>query len=91
MLNNRDVKRPPWPPMLRFLAVNAATGSALGVVFSLGLIATNAAGLADLISATSNPVVPVLLMLVGFATLFGGLYTASAVMMLPWRKSDTDD
>ncbi len=83
--------RPPWPPMLHFLAVNAATGSALGTVFAIVLIATNTAGLGDLIAGTSNPVAPVLLMIVGFATLFGGLYTGSAVMLLPWRKNEDGD
>lgn len=75
-----------WPKLLRFLAINAAIGAALGAVFAVVLIVTNTGGIGDLILRTSDPVSPVLLFVVGFATLIGGLYTASAVMLVPWKK-----
>lgn len=75
-----------WPKLLRFLAVNAAVGAGLGTAFAGVLLATNTAGLGDLIVTTSDPVTPVILFVVGFATLIGGLYTASAVMLVPWKK-----
>lgn len=94
MSGRRDTgsrKREPLPKLLHFLAVNSATGAALGTVFAIVLMLTNVGGLADLIGETSNPVVPIVLMIVGFATLIGGLYTGSAVMLLPWEKTDSDD
>lgn len=75
-----------WPELLRFLAVNTAVGTALGAGFAVLLLVTNTAGLGDLVAATSDPVTPVILFVVGFATLIGGLYAGSAVMLLPWDR-----
>lgn len=79
-----DEERPGWPKLLHFLAVNTAVGAALGALFALLLLWTNTAGLADLIQGTSDRVTPVILFVVGFSTLIGGLYAGSAVMLLPW-------
>ena len=70
------------PRLLAFVLGNAAIGAALGVAFALLLIAVDAAGIRTLIAGSSEPVAPVALLLIGFATLIGSLYTAAAVMLV---------
>ena len=70
------------PRTVTFLLTNAAIGAALGLVLGALLMLTNAGGLGSLIHDTADPVTPVVLVLIGFATLFGGLYTAAAIMLM---------
>lgn len=77
---------PKFDPMYRliiYVLTNAAIGAILGLLLAGVLIFTNAGGLGHLIHETADPVTPVVLVLVGFATLFGGLYTGAAIMMMP--------
>lgn len=69
-----------------YILSNAAVGASIGILLAIVLMLTNTAGLGGLIHDTMDPLTPVLLVLVGFATLFGGLYTAAAIMMLPASK-----
>lgn len=78
------------PRLLAFLLGNAAIGAALGVAFALLLLAIDAANLRTLIAASSDPVAPVVLLLLGFATLIGSLYTGAAIMLVP-SGSDDDE
>lgn len=71
-----------------YILSNVAIGAGIGVVIAALLMLTNAAGLGSLIHDSSDPVTPVLLVLMGFATLFGGLYTAAAIMMMPREDED---
>ncbi|MEQ1614783.1 MAG: hypothetical protein ABL904_18710 [Hyphomicrobiaceae bacterium] len=78
--------RPKIDPIYRlvfYVLTNAAIGALLGLLLAGVLMLTNAGGLGHLIHDTADPVTPVVLVLVGFATLFGGLYTAAAIMMMP--------
>lgn len=78
------------PRLLAFVLGNAAIGAALGVAFALLLLAIDAAGLRTLIAGSSEPVAPVVLLLLGFATLIGALYTAAAIMLVPPGEDDDD-
>ena len=78
------------PAILNGLANNAATpagaeslNTALEEDHSDGSVLGNLGGLGSLIHDTVDPVSPVLLVLLGFATLFGGLNAAAAIMMMP--------
>lgn len=71
------------PALVRYILRNAAIGAALGVALALLLVATDAAGLRSLMAESADPTTPMLLLAVGFATLFGGLYAGYAIMMLP--------
>ena len=71
------------PPLVSFLLVQCAQGAALGAVFAGVLIAIDAGGLRTLVAATSNPLAPVVLLVVGFASLIGGLYAGVSIMLLP--------
>jgi hypothetical protein len=66
-----------------YVLTNAAIGASLGIALATVLIITNTGGLGHLIRDSADPVAPVLLVLVGFATLFGGTYTAAAIMLMP--------
>lgn len=77
---------PKFDPMHRlvlYVLGNAAIGAFIGLALAGLLMLTNAGGLGRLIQDSAEPVAPVLLVLVGFATLFGGLYTGAAIMMMP--------
>lgn len=58
------------------------TGAALGAAFAAVLIATNTGGLGDLIQQSSTGPVAVPLLMAGFATVVGGLYSAASVMLM---------
>jgi hypothetical protein len=85
------------PGIVSFILRSAAIGSCLGVLLAAGLVLTNAGGLGTLILETGDPTAPLLLMLLGFATLIGSLYTGGAIMTLPrderaavWRTIRTE-
>lgn len=73
---------------IAYILTNVAVGAGIGVAIAATLMLTNAAGLGSLIHDSSDPLTPVLLVLMGFATLFGGLYTAAAIMMMPREDED---
>ncbi len=77
--------------MLRFMAFNAAVGVLIGVCVGAALIFLDIGGLGACIGRAANPVVPVLLVVVPIASLFGAAATASAILMMPYEKKFRDD
>ncbi|QNP81767.1 hypothetical protein [Agrobacterium tumefaciens] len=77
--------------MLRFMAFNAAVGVLIGVCVGAALIFLDIGGLGARIGRAANPVVPVLLVVVPIASLFGAAATASAILMVPYEKKFRDD
>ncbi|CUX60527.1 Conserved hypothetical protein [Agrobacterium deltaense Zutra 3/1] len=77
--------------MLRFLALNAAVGVLIGVCVGAALIFLGIGGLGARIGRAANPVVPVLLVVMPIASLFGAAATASAILMMPYEKKFRDD
>ncbi|MGN7956507.1 hypothetical protein [Agrobacterium tumefaciens] len=77
--------------MLRFMALNAAVGVLIGVCVGAALIFLDIGGLGARIGRAANPVVPVLLVVVPIASLFGAAATASAILMMPYEKKFRDD
>lgn len=75
-----------WPRAVRLVTRNWVMGAGLGVLVAGGMIATNTCNLRTLIYDTSDSLTPVLLLAGGFATLFGGLVAAAAVMRLPYDE-----
>ncbi|WP_208991333.1 MULTISPECIES: hypothetical protein [Pannonibacter] len=82
-LRLRPGKLLPENPLLRLLAVNALSGSAVALVVVGGLFASNAGGLYDLVANASDPAVPVILLAFGFIITLGSAAMGTAVMMLP--------
>jgi len=77
--------------MLRFLAVNAALGMGTGLATFAALLWLDTGGIASRIARAENPILPLLLIAVPFCLTFGGAATASAIMLLPYRRKFTDD
>ncbi len=71
------------PSVARLVVRGWAIGAVLGAAFAGLLILTNATGLHDLIRQSPDAVTAVALLVFGFATLFAGLYSAAAVMLVP--------
>lgn len=84
----RPGKLLPENPLLRLLAVNALSGSAVALVVVGGLFASNAGGLYDLVANASDPAVPVILLVFGFIITLGSAAMGTAVMMLPRDGGD---
>ncbi|MEZ5926703.1 MAG: hypothetical protein R3D57_20230 [Hyphomicrobiaceae bacterium] len=76
------------PGIVTFILRSAAVGSLLGVVVAALFILSDVAGVGTLIRDSASPVPPVVLLLAGFAILFGSLYTGSAIMLLPRDKDN---
>lgn len=71
------------PNLLGFLAKNALLGVLIGQVFLIGLLASDAMGLATVLIASSNPALPLAMLSAVFAITFGAAVTATAVLSLP--------
>lgn len=77
--------------MLRFMALNAAGGALIGIILGASLIFLNIGGLWNLLMRAANPVLPLLLVMVPFASLFVAAATASAILTLPYERKFRDD
>lgn len=86
--------------MLRFLALNAALGMALGLAVAATMLILDVGGIGSRVARSANPVLP--LFLIGFpmALIFGGAVTATAIWTMPYerlfapearRKGDNDN
>ncbi|WJH41729.1 hypothetical protein N7E02_15760 [Aliirhizobium terrae] len=77
--------------MLRFLGLHAAVGALIGTAVGLSLIVLDIGGLGRLFARASNPAVPLILVIVPFASLFGGAATATAILTLPYDRKYRDE
>lgn len=77
--------------MLRFLGLNALLGIFIGTGVGIALIALDIGGLRGLIMRAASPVLPLFLVLVPFASLFGGAAAASAILTLPYESKFQDE
>jgi hypothetical protein len=77
--------------MLRFLAANAAVGMAVGIAIFLALLWLDTGGIASRIARAEDPILPFLLIAIPFCLTFGGAASASAIMLLPYRRKFKDD
>lgn len=84
-LTPEEARKDHWR-MLRFMAVNAAFGALIGVLTAVAIIWLDIGGIGTRIAQASNPVIPVLLLVAPFAFVFGGVVTASALLMMPYEK-----
>lgn len=72
--------------MLRFLAVNALFGMALGFGVAFSLFWFNLYGLGTHIARSQMPVLSFAMIAVPLALTFGGAVTASAIMLMPYKR-----
>ncbi|MCO5065308.1 MAG: hypothetical protein M9924_12970 [Rhizobiaceae bacterium] len=76
--------------MLRFMLLHAGLGCLIGAITAAIIIYLDLGGIGTLISHSSNPVIPILLIVVPFASIFGGAVTASAIVLMPYEKKFKD-
>jgi hypothetical protein len=81
--------RPSRNPLLRLLAINCLTGMAVAVVMVGAILWTDTAHLWTLISTTSDPVTPVVLLFLGLMLTLGSVAMGTAIMSLPYGE-ETD-
>ena len=74
-------KTPELPPdLIQQLGLHAAIGGAAGVAIASLLVLINAGGLNELLLATGEPFVPLLIIEISFASLFATLQVSLAIM-----------
>jgi hypothetical protein len=83
---------PPAPQggLLRFLAIHLVIGVVSGLVFALALVATNVAGLSDLIARTGQPAIALFALCFVNALTFGSLAMGAGIMGLPRERHEPD-
>lgn len=72
--------------MLRFLAVNALFGALLGLLVAGAILWLDIGGIGSSLGRSAHPVLPALMMVLPMALTFAAAVTASAVMLMPYRK-----
>lgn len=74
------------PPLLRFLGLHLALGSAVGIaVVSLSIL-MNLGGLRQLLIETGDPVVPLVLLYTFNIITFSNVTMGIGIMTMPWDK-----
>jgi len=76
----------PLPELLRFLGLNMLLGTAIGVAFVSVVLLTDVAGLKDLITQSSEPLLPLFLVYAFNVFTFSGVTMGVAVMRLPYDE-----
>ncbi|WP_226951298.1 hypothetical protein [Rhizobium terrae] len=89
-LTPEEARRDHWQ-MLRFMAFHALAGALIGASVGVALILLDIGGLGSQVLRAANPVLPVLLVIVPFASIFAGAAAASAILTLPYEKKYRDD
>lgn len=72
-------------PLLKFLAVHAGLGAVVATLVVAGIILTDVGGIGTLILASTDPVVPIVMLVFGFVITMSSAAAGSAVMSLGSR------
>jgi hypothetical protein len=72
--------------MLRFLAVNAVIGMLIGLAAAALIMVLDLGGIGTRIAHAGNPILPVVLIALPMALVFGGAVAASAIWLLPYER-----
>ncbi|MCJ7997234.1 hypothetical protein J5N58_19580 [Rhizobium cremeum] len=84
-LTPEEARRDHWE-MLRFLAVNALFGAGLGIAVAVVLMWLDIGGLGTHLGRARNPILPTLMIAVPLGLTFAAAVTASAIMLMPYKK-----
>lgn len=79
------------PNLLKLLARNLVMGIAAGWITLALLMVTNTSGLHDVVFGSSQPLLPLGLLLFGFTLTFGSVSMGAAIMMLPYEVDEGKD
>jgi hypothetical protein len=88
-LTPEEARKDHWR-MLRFMMLHALVGGLIGAATAAAVILLDIGGIGTRIARAADPVMPVLLLVVPFAALFGGAATASAILLMPYEKKYRD-
>lgn len=81
----------PRQPLFRLLAINGLAGALLGILFVIGILALDVAGIFTLLVNTGEWVIGLALLTVGSITTFASVAMGGAIMLMPkTRESETD-
>lgn len=84
-LTPEEARRDHWD-MLRFLAGNAAFGAMLGLCVAGVLVWLDIGGIGRGLLRSHQPVLAAVMLFLPLALLFAAAVTASAVILLPYKK-----
>lgn len=84
-LTPEEARRDHWD-MLRFLAGNAGFGAVLGLGVAAILVWLDIGGIGAALTRSQQPILTGLMMFLPMALLFAAAVTASAIMLLPYKK-----
>lgn len=82
---------PARPLLLEFLALHCGIGAAMGIGLAGLVLLSNLGGIRDLLKASSEPYVPMILFFASFALTFASVKMGMAVMSLPLEAPDAED
>ena len=88
-LTPEEARKDHWR-MLRYMMLHALIGGLIGAATAAAVIVLDIGGIGTRIARAENPILPVLLLVVPFAALFGGAATASAILLMPYEKKYKD-
>ena len=77
--------------MLRFMALNAVGGAVIGLVVGASVILLDVGGLMGLLRRAANPILPVILVVFPFVSLFGAAAAATAILTMPYETKFRDE
>lgn len=77
--------------MLWFMAVNALGGMVIGFGVGLTIILLDVGGLMGLMRRAAHPVLPVILVVFPFVSLFGAGAVATAILTMPYETKFRDE
>lgn len=80
-----EARRDHWD-MLRFLALNAISGVALGFAVAASLLWFDIGGLGTHLGRSQHPFITALLLFVPLGLTFGSVVTGTAIMTMPYKR-----
>jgi len=72
------------PQLVRFVLHNSSVGALYGAATAGGLLLANVGGLGELVSSSEQPIIPALMLFVGFGITIGSAYVGAVIMLLPY-------
>ncbi len=72
------------PQLVRFVLENSLVGALYGAATAGGFLLANIAGLGELVSSSAQPLIPALMLFVGFGITIGSAYVGAVIMLLPY-------
>jgi hypothetical protein len=80
-----EIRKDHWD-MLRFLGINAGFGVVLGILVAFFLVWFDLGGIGTRLARSATPTLSFAMIAVPLALTFGACVTASAVMLMPYKR-----